>query len=1480
MILKKRNCGKNMKFKNTIFILLFLLVALLCLNSVAASDLNDNNLTQESSELDLDEGLENMELSISAEDSTLSEPKIHYVDEIGQSHNEMNEHTIKKVMDEANAGDTIVINGNYYEHCHLVIDKPLTIMSTVGTTLSPCSSSMTSNHQGIFYITSKASGTVINGFTFVDNLGLSDSEAYGILVKGASDVTIANCSVTTDNMADSIRFENSKDSLIENVTVFNSVNGVKISNSENIAINNVIARNSEIGINIIDSTRMAITSSNITKNKNSGIAFSGKGSDLSIMDNNITENGNGINITSPDHAYILSNLIGFNKQNGVYIDNPITLVEIKGNFFNQNVNWEIFNDFHVRDSAFAAKGNKLEVINNNYMINYGSGSGTADVDRPVWTQMYEYKKGLGSYNYDSDRDVYVYVGSGGDYDGHQDKMFIAYTFEINEYMHCPNTYYAPKEIWAMSGNYELQLSEITQVKKGIYQISIVDENGNVAGDLSSVPVTFYLNKLTKSSAPTENDTYKTVWLKNGTTTVRFYADEFKETGNVITAVFPTPGTNIDDKVSKKFNVDDSNIPGEVLNTKISLSSLSTFPKSGEELIANLTDINGKPISGETLVFTIGSYEYNQTTDENGQAIIKVSISKEGTYAANVKFAGDDLDYYGSDASSSVVVKKVATKITSSNVYMVPKLAEYYYMTLKDASNKAISNQKITVKVNGKTYTPKTNGKGVAKVKLKFTKNKKTYTISIKYAGNDKYKAISKSSKITVKYSSKTAKLVTPTVTIPPKTNKYYTVTLKDANGKGIAKQKITLKINGKTFTKTTNSKGQTKIKVKFTALKNYKVSASYKGSKIYKKASSSGKIKVAKTATKITAPSVSALPKEAKAYTITLKTSAGKALSKQKVTIKVNDKTYTKTTNAKGKASISVKFTNEKAYSVAVNYKGTAIYKASKATGKITVSRIDTQIESHDRTFSRDSQDEYKITLKDKSGNALAGQLLSYSIGNESYSQSTDANGQIRISLTNKTGDSFDVMSKFAGNSKYKAVSKSNKITIVNRTNITFIDAGLPNDEIQDIMDSASNGANVEFLGDNYTDVALTVNKNLIISPFDKTVLQAKEDSPAFTIAADNVKISNFTIVAGSGDAIDIVNAKNVVIDNNVISNAVDDAKMESYLDGSVMLPGHGIGIAGSADVELLDNDVRLFESAIFAEDSSDIVISNNDLRENNYGIKYGFGVSNTEITNNTIYDNIGLYIMTVPEGPSGYGIFLNNSAVNVTITHNHIFNNHMGISLDAKNSTGIVITQNTITDNVLEGIRFNAPYDLAENAVDVLVTDNAIYRNARGPSMMILGELSANPEGIYGGGVQNPEERLKLDPNWYGASDVATWDIDSGIVGYGTMCPRISTTGITFNVTSDGFGNYFAVFYKKGELASNLPEFDMYATLNRGSDKQIEVNFNVVDGVGSFNFDAGNYNNQSNIIEISVGSLLNSTSRVFAPAYSYDVPASEIITN
>ena len=63
--------------------------------------------------------------------------------------------------------------------------------------------------------------------------------------------------------------------------------------------------------------------------------------------------------------------------------------------------------------------------------------------------------------------------------------------------------------------------------------------------------------------------------------------------------------------------------------------------------------------------------------------------------------------------------------------------------------KALAGKKITFKVNKKTYTAKTNSKGIATVKI-VIKKKGKYTASAKFAGDSAYKAISKKARITVK----------------------------------------------------------------------------------------------------------------------------------------------------------------------------------------------------------------------------------------------------------------------------------------------------------------------------------------------------------------------------------------------------------------------------------------------------------------------------------------------------------------------------------------------------------------------------------------------------------------------------------------------------------------------------------------------------------------------------------------------------------
>ena len=316
------------------------MVALLCVSSVAAND-SDYNLTEDSSALGLSIGesdnIADDELAVYNEDDVVSEPQTIVVS-AEPGHNEMSDSTIQKAIDDANEGDTIIINGTSYVHCHFVINKQLTIKSDIGTTMSVCpGNSQGSGFKGIFYISPEASGTIIDGFTISNSIKqMDEDDDYGILIRGASDVVIRNCIISHEGCTDAIRVEDAKNIIIENVTLVNANNGLRIKNSQNVAVKNSTSIKSKNGINIIDSNNTQIISCNMSENTVAGISYSGNGQYLTVVDNNITKNMEGIKLTSSRYIYILSNYIAFNSHNGVYVDYDITRIEIKGNFFNQN----------------------------------------------------------------------------------------------------------------------------------------------------------------------------------------------------------------------------------------------------------------------------------------------------------------------------------------------------------------------------------------------------------------------------------------------------------------------------------------------------------------------------------------------------------------------------------------------------------------------------------------------------------------------------------------------------------------------------------------------------------------------------------------------------------------------------------------------------------------------------------------------------------------------------------------------------------------------------------------------------------------------------------------------------------------------------------------------------------------------------------------------------------------------------------------
>ena len=299
-----------------------------------------------------------------------------------------------------------------------------------------------------------------------------------------------------------------------------------------------------------------------------------------------------------------------------------------------------------------------------------------------------------------------------------------------------------------------------------------------------------------------------------------------------------------------------------------------------------------------------------------------------------------MTYSGSENNAiegnSFTGKANSTLVVSNSSYKVDNLNKIISVTLKDEYGNAIANAKIKITVNGKTYTAKTNDKGVATLKVSLNAVK-SYNINAKFEGDAYNFASSASGKITITKGSTSLTASGKTFTVTT-SSKAIAVTLKDGSGNVIKNKKITATVNGKTYSAKTNSKGVATIKLKLTAVKTYTVSLKFAGDSNYKASTKSIKVKVTKTKTKLAVPKKTyKRAAKTKKLTATLKDQTGKVLKSKKITFTVNGKKYSAKTNSKGVATVKVKLSKKKTYKLTVKFAGDKTYVAVTKTGKVVI---------------------------------------------------------------------------------------------------------------------------------------------------------------------------------------------------------------------------------------------------------------------------------------------------------------------------------------------------------------------------------------------------------------------------------------------------------------------------------------------------------------------------------------------------------------
>ena len=196
---------------------------------------------------------------------------------------------IQNIIDNAQAGDTILFTGPQYGMIMLSIDKPLNIISTTGTSLYACD--MDGAPEGsdditVFALYNGASGTNITGF----NINNNNYEGYGVDINNTTDINLSNNNITCVNEI-GVNIADSDNITINNNTLYSSNSGIELTNSNSTNISNNLLTNNNNGILIGNNvSNTLIGYNNISSNINNGVNILNSCNNVTITGNYITEN--------------------------------------------------------------------------------------------------------------------------------------------------------------------------------------------------------------------------------------------------------------------------------------------------------------------------------------------------------------------------------------------------------------------------------------------------------------------------------------------------------------------------------------------------------------------------------------------------------------------------------------------------------------------------------------------------------------------------------------------------------------------------------------------------------------------------------------------------------------------------------------------------------------------------------------------------------------------------------------------------------------------------------------------------------------------------------------------------------------------------------------------------------------------------------------------------------------------------------------
>ena len=345
------------------------------------------------------------------------------------------------------------------------------------------------------------------------------------------------------------------------------------------------------------------------------------------------------------------------------------------------------------------------------------------------------------------------------------------------------------------------------------------------------------------------------------------------------------------------------------------------------------------------------------------------------------------------------------------------------IVLKDSKGNLLENKTVTFKVNSKTYSSITRSNGAAYVTTPSLTG--SQSVSATFNGDDSFTKSSFSGKVSVLSSIANRKNMVKTYG----SVEYFTATFWKDNAR-LANTNVKFTVVGKTYTVKTDSQGVGKLAINLNPGK-YTI----KLYNPYSKETTSNTITVNKDSSKITgAKNTYILTKTKYPYSITLKSGQGDAIKDAKIYFRYNSKQVTATTDANGKATITIPALSKGTYTLSYQYNGNKKYNPLSGSKKLYVQDSTTTLKSSTLKMQYNDGSKFSVRATDSKGKALTNKNIKFTLNGKTTTATTNSNGVAELAVGDLKPNTYTVMFSYSSEGLSDYNVQTNSIVISKQT--------------------------------------------------------------------------------------------------------------------------------------------------------------------------------------------------------------------------------------------------------------------------------------------------------------------------------------------------------------------------------------------------------------------------------------------------------------